>query len=239
MSEDYDHVVAAHYAAYRPPLHPIILGRATHGMVRFRRGLDVGCGTGRSSIALAEYCDEVMGIDPSPAMIERAMPHQAVIYLQCAAERVPVDRPTFDLVAFAGSLSYVDRERTAKELMRVCKPQAIVVPYDFEVHLETWLSALGIEEPSVASDYQHAINFADVPGFRELMVKRESLCFSLSPSDLAHVLLSDAHRHRALAARFKTNTPHGRLVQELDSGNIEPSLDADIYYSVYRIDLPS
>ncbi len=239
MSEDYDQVIAAHYAAYRPPLHSIILGRATHGMGRFARGLDVGCGTGRSSIALAECCDEVMGIDPSRAMIEQAIPHRAVTYRQCAAEQVPVDRPAFDLVTFAGSLSYVDLERTALELRRVCNPQAIVVPYDFEVRLETWLSALGIETLSVASSYQHAINFTGVLGFKELLVKRESLRFSLSPSELAHVLLSDALRHRALAARFKTNMPHGQLVQELDSGNIEPSLHADIYYAVYLIDLPS
>ncbi len=37
-----------------------------------RRGLDIGCATGRSTFEMARYCDEVIGIDYSAAFIEAA-----------------------------------------------------------------------------------------------------------------------------------------------------------------------
>src|SRR5690625_4484968 len=70
--ERYDANAAAHYAAYRPPLHAMILGRVLTGNASFDIGLDIGCGTGYSAVALAKYCKFVYGIDPSPSMLNRA-----------------------------------------------------------------------------------------------------------------------------------------------------------------------
>ncbi|MEO9894623.1 methyltransferase domain-containing protein [Aurantibacter sp.] len=79
MSADYDTINAEHYAAYRPPLHQVILEKClqkkTHNI-----GLDIGCGTGNSSIALAKFCNRVIGIDPSKSMLERALLHAIVSY---------------------------------------------------------------------------------------------------------------------------------------------------------------
>ena len=55
-SEHYDSFTAMHYAAYRPPLHEVILDKTIEG--KFDLGLDVGCGTGTSSIALASFLQQ-------------------------------------------------------------------------------------------------------------------------------------------------------------------------------------
>jgi SAM-dependent methyltransferase len=39
------------------------------------RALDFGCGVGRVTLALAEHCGHVVGLDVSPAMLERAREH--------------------------------------------------------------------------------------------------------------------------------------------------------------------
>ena len=66
------------------------------------RVLVVGCGTGRHSLSLREQGFEVVGIDPSPAMVERARERSDATFLQ---GRLPepnsnfdADDPTFDLV---------------------------------------------------------------------------------------------------------------------------------------------
>ena len=75
MSDQYNESVASHYSAYRPPLHQLILQRAELGTATFPIGLDVGCGTGRSSVALADFCEQVFAIDPSQPMLDAATPH--------------------------------------------------------------------------------------------------------------------------------------------------------------------
>ena len=65
MLKEYDQITAFHYAAYRPLLHSKILNEYFDENGKQNIGLDIGCGTGHSSVALAKYCHKVFGIDPS------------------------------------------------------------------------------------------------------------------------------------------------------------------------------
>jgi ubiquinone/menaquinone biosynthesis C-methylase UbiE len=64
--------------------------------------VDLGCGTGRFSEALAEYFGaRVIGIDPSQEMLERArrkVTSERVIFEQASAEDLPIPDCTADLV---------------------------------------------------------------------------------------------------------------------------------------------
>ena len=80
MSEYYNQAVANHYSSYRPPIHKMILESVLSNEEVFSKGLDVGCGTGYSTVALAEYCLQVYGIDPSQSMLEEARPHEKITY---------------------------------------------------------------------------------------------------------------------------------------------------------------
>ncbi|MGB3801911.1 MAG: class I SAM-dependent methyltransferase [Lewinella sp.] len=90
------------------------------GHRRFRRGLDVGCGTGHSARALREYCREVVGVDSSRTMLRRANPTPGITYLQCAPNQWPVSRSSMDLITLAGSLFYLEKEWVIKEINRTC-----------------------------------------------------------------------------------------------------------------------
>ncbi len=88
MTERYDSVVAEHYAAFRPPLHRLILERMIRPNESFQTGLDVGCGTGYSAIALAKYCDRVFGLEASQPMLDRARQHPKITYTCGTAENL-------------------------------------------------------------------------------------------------------------------------------------------------------
>ncbi len=65
------HEAACRYHTFRPKVHGIVvdwLGRHC-GPRRWRRGLDVACGTGDSTVPLLKVCDEVLGIDTSDEML--------------------------------------------------------------------------------------------------------------------------------------------------------------------------
>ena len=80
MSNDYDNITAYHYSVYRPALHLPILESCLEGKY-FEKGLDIGCGTGHSSIALANFCNEIVGLDPSSDMLNKTIFDKKVNYL--------------------------------------------------------------------------------------------------------------------------------------------------------------
>jgi predicted TPR repeat methyltransferase len=80
VTDPFPQAVAAHYDAYRPSLHDRILAPLLDDRGPFNVGVDVGCGTGRSAVALAAYRARVHGVDPSPAMLAQATTHDRITY---------------------------------------------------------------------------------------------------------------------------------------------------------------
>jgi SAM-dependent methyltransferase len=126
--------VAAGYASARPYLHPEILAVVRDVIrpgARFRRALDVGCGTGLSSTALLALADEVVGIDASVEMLRRAGRESGVRYVASTAERPPFGRGSFGLVVACGSIDWVDRSRFVPRAADILEPGGWLVPLDF------------------------------------------------------------------------------------------------------------
>jgi SAM-dependent methyltransferase len=126
--------VAAGYASARPYLHPEILAVARDVVgpgARFRRALDVGCGTGLSSAALLDLAREVVGIDAAVDMLRRARRGTGVRYVASSAEAPPFRRGTFDLVVACGSIDWVDRARFLPRAADLLAPGGWLVPLDF------------------------------------------------------------------------------------------------------------
>ena len=163
MSE-YDAITAYYYAAYRPPLHRQLLGQVLRS--RKGRGLDIGCGTGHSTRALADYCEHVIGIDPSAEMLALAGTNAGVRYEQHAGDTLPFADLQFDVVTFAGSLYYAKSARLLKEVIRVGKPGARVIVYDFYLPLDGFYRLLGEQEDLPPLDYDHTVDFSDIANSR-------------------------------------------------------------------------
>jgi SAM-dependent methyltransferase len=123
--------LAAAYAFDRPPVHEQML-RSARLDGHAERALDVGCGAGLSTAALAPLARRVTGLEPVPAMLahRRAVaPHAGFVIGQ--AERLPFAAGSFDLVTAAGSLNYADLPSALAEIARVLTPDGTFLLYDF------------------------------------------------------------------------------------------------------------
>ncbi len=234
MSDLYDASVSRHYAAYRPPLHQLILEKAL-GQTNYEMGLDVGCGTGQSTIPLTAFCDAVVGVDPSEDMLQQATAHPQVRYAQGTGEALPVGDASVDLVAFAGSLFYTKSDALVEEILRLAKAPCTIVVYDFELLIYKLLTELGFEFLEDNAYYNHSVNFGDVPAFEELIRKKERTSFAVSPEELAHVMLSERDRYVGLQGRLQVEDPFEALTNQLRMHTEDPRLEADMYYATYRL----
>lgn len=234
MGEQYNQATAIHYAAYRPPLHAMILGRMLSNEEKFNQGLDVGCGTGYSAIALAKYCAQVYGIDPSQSMLDKTTPHEKITYRHGAGADLPIPDQSIDIVTFAGSLIYAKSELLIKELKRVCRTQAWIIPYDFEVLLADTLLECGLQPQQVESNYDHEINFSDCADFIELIRQKEQVNIEVTATELAHILLSSSYHYQAFLEKYAAADPHPLLVRDLKKTNQKHYLKVNIYFSKYQ-----
>jgi SAM-dependent methyltransferase len=93
-----------------------------------QRVLDVACGSGNVAlVAGRRYC-EVTGIDYVPALVERAKLRAqaegiAIDFRVGDAQALPFEDASFDAVLSAFGVMFApDQERSAAELLRVCRP---------------------------------------------------------------------------------------------------------------------
>jgi ubiquinone/menaquinone biosynthesis C-methylase UbiE len=126
-----DFRMAEGYAVARPPVHPRVIERLP---IKAPVGLaiDLGCGAGLSTAALAPLARHHVGIDPAEAMVKfasRRVPEAS--FAVAAGEALPFSSAQVDLISAAGSLNYVDIGLFFQEARRVLRPNGVIVIYDF------------------------------------------------------------------------------------------------------------
>jgi len=100
---------------------------ASHaGRETIRTILDLGCGTGRFTQSLARHFDaEVIGVDPSEKMLERArekLDDPRVRYEFGRAEALPLESQSVDMIFMSMSFHhFADRHAAARECRRVLR----------------------------------------------------------------------------------------------------------------------
>jgi ubiquinone/menaquinone biosynthesis C-methylase UbiE len=124
--------VADRYASHRPQSHDRVLEvlrQAIPEVLPVERAIDVGCGTGHSTVALLPYAHRVIGVEPSSEMLGLAPRHAAIEYRKGYAEALPVRSHEFDLVSVASAYHWFDHDRFLAEAQRVLKLQGWLVLY--------------------------------------------------------------------------------------------------------------
>lgn len=92
--------------------------------------LDVGCGTGYLMSMAQKKGFDVIGVDPSSGMLEKAKEkfgYDDMQLVQSTSDNLPFESETFDVIVASGSLEHVsDLTSTVKEMKRVLKPNGII-----------------------------------------------------------------------------------------------------------------
>lgn len=103
--------------------------------------LDIGCGTGRVSAALAERGSRVWGVEPEPEMAARAKERVSTVKV-APAEQLPFKDGWFERAVMWLVVHLVDRPRAFAEAWRVLGPEGRLVIATFDpTHFERyWLN---------------------------------------------------------------------------------------------------
>ena len=117
----------------RPPIGEVI---NAHFPLKGKVVLDVGCGTGRPTLKLAEYASSVIGVEPERSMRDVAVSHAReraitnVEFLAGRAENAPLPDHSVDIVV-AVTLQTLHNEENIRQFVReaerVVKPGGSIV----------------------------------------------------------------------------------------------------------------
>lgn len=124
---------AARYAQGRPYFHAQVVRRIKDRLALAApvpQAIDVGCGTGLSTVTLTEIATRVVGVDSAAAMVTLAPSDARITYLVAPAERLPVEDGCFDLMTVSSALHWIDADPFFAEARRVLRPGAPLVVYD-------------------------------------------------------------------------------------------------------------
>lgn len=237
MATEYDPITAKHYAAYRPSMHLPILKKVL-GKAHFELGLDVGCGTGQSAVALTHFCDKVIAIDPSESMLQSAIPHDQIEYRPCNGQDLEFSPNTFDIITFAGSFYYAKTQHLLNEILKVTKSVGQIIIYDFEILLRETLNQLGVTPPTKQElDYDYEVDFSDL-NIQNLHLKNKvkaKIVFGINSVNLGHLLLADSDHYALLVGKFDETKVYTKLLAQLENLNeeVDHQINARIHYTLY------
>ncbi len=237
---EYDEVAAMHYAAFRPALHAPILADCLAENQRYPWGLDIGCGTGHSSVALAQYCDQVLATDPSEEMLRQAVNHPDISYAHGALRHLDLPDHHFALITFAGSLFYAKSQSLLDEVVRVAATNAQIIVYDFDIQVDEILRLLDIPSPpQMDHPYDHEVNFSDLDqqSLHKVKELKKLRAIDATVSELAHILLSSKEHYHVLAKRFGAQHLHAILCDQLATRlqRTQTALPAMTYLTQYLL----
>lgn len=117
----------------RPQYHSFVIGKIKEFLKLDRNlslALDVGCGTGFSSVALKEISEKVIGLDVSAEMLSLAKRKKGVEYILASAETLPFSADKFDLITVSQAIHWFDRRNFFEEAARILQPKGWIIAYD-------------------------------------------------------------------------------------------------------------
>src|SRR5919199_5884557 len=103
---------AQRYRKGRYYFHPVVIERIREFLSLdepLTIALDVGCGTGLSTIALEEISSRVVGVDASLEMVALADKEPRASYLVSRAEELPFKDGVFEIITLSQAFHWLDK----------------------------------------------------------------------------------------------------------------------------------
>jgi ubiquinone/menaquinone biosynthesis C-methylase UbiE len=94
--------------------------------------VDLGCGTGMSTVAWATHADCVVGVDLNPEMLRVARRADNVKYRCAPAHATRLPDGCADVVTCAQAFHWMERETTVVEAARLLRPGGVFAVYDYD-----------------------------------------------------------------------------------------------------------
>jgi len=215
--------MAAGYAWWRPPVHPLVMERVWRALKRgkpYGRALDVGCGAGLSTKVLHGFAEHAIGLEPVEAML-RWTSYIApwADFLVGRAEALPLRDRSVDLMTAAGSLNYTsDLDRFWLEARRVLNPGGVLVVYDFSAGrrfrddpaLDDWFAVFEQRYPASRSEARPLspeILAGIATGFNVGCAQSFEIGLTLKPGFYLDYMLTETN----VAAAVRNGTPYGEI----------------------------
>ncbi|GFQ95641.1 methyltransferase [Trichonephila clavata] len=148
------------YAKYRPNppesfINSIVTYLKSKITTPLKKAIDVGCGSGQSTVVLSPYFDSVLGIDVSEAQIECAKQMHTLSNVEfrvSKGETLPATSSSVDLVTFSQSLHWFNTCEIFPEVQRVLKPNGVIAAYGY------WIPIPKINDESKDKEIDQLIN---------------------------------------------------------------------------------
>ena len=124
---------AKRYKIGRPNFHLLIVEKLQEILnlkARLNNCLDVGCGTGLSTIPLLKISEKAVGIDTSFEMLRQAERNPKVVYKELAAEKISELGMDFDMVVTSSVFHWLDQKAFLQECHKVLKVNGFVVVHN-------------------------------------------------------------------------------------------------------------
>ncbi|GFN83629.1 sam-dependent methyltransferase [Plakobranchus ocellatus] len=134
-----DSVQARNYAEYRPryseEIFKTMVDYCKETIPDLNLCVDVGCGSGQSTIGFAKYFKKVIGVDISASQIACAPKDVSnCTFKVSSAEKLPfVESGTVDLWCSGESFNYMPQKQTFAEADRVLKPGGTMAIFGYSV----------------------------------------------------------------------------------------------------------
>lgn len=120
---------AALYAAARPHYPDALYAWLAAQVPARRLAVDVGCGNGQATLALAAHFERVIGIDPSAQQLAAAPAHPRVRYeVRAAEDLAAIDA---DLVTVAQALHWFDVGRFYQAVNAALAPGGVLAAWSY------------------------------------------------------------------------------------------------------------
>jgi ubiquinone/menaquinone biosynthesis C-methylase UbiE len=222
---------AERYASGRPFFHPQVIQRIkTHLRLKssVEHAIDVGCGTGLSTIALLDIANKITGTDISAEMLAVAPPNPRITYLVAPAEELPFPAGSTDLITVSSALHWINSEKFLGEAHRILRRKSWLIVYDNAFtgilkenpEFQRWIGEVFLKRyptpPRTESSF--TVKVAQQAGFSYPKEEHYQNSVNFTPEQLINYLLSQSN----VIAAQKNGKERLEAIQSWLQGEITP-----------------
>ena len=150
-------VFVARYARSRPgpptdlfPLLAQLCDKERPGLV-----VDLGCGTGLSTVPWSGRARQVVGIESNPFMLRRARRAPGVEYRLTSAHATGLPAGSADIVTCSQSFHWMPPKDTTREIARILRRGGLLAVYDYQLP--------PVIDPGLDREFTELLRWCDLP----------------------------------------------------------------------------